>query len=62
MIIISCMLRKDKNVPETSANIIQKCFEKVKEKIYSKKSVAAKHVRGIAHQVAEARETRRKFS
>ena len=56
------MLRKNKNVPETSANIIQKCFEKVKEKIYSKKSVAAKHVRGIAHQVAEARETRRKFS
>ena len=62
MIIISCMLRKNKNVPETSANIIQKCFEKVKEKIYSKKSVATKHVRGIAHQVAEARETRRKFS
>lgn len=56
------MLRKNKNVPEKSANIIQKCFEKAKEKIYSKKSVAAKHVRGIAYQVEEARETRRKFS
>ena len=56
------MLRKNKNVPEKSANIIQKRFEKAKEKIYSKKSVAAKHVRGIAYQVAEARETRRKFS